>query len=177
MLKLEWLKENCEKIHWFGLGFIQIKIQEGLRYHFYTDKFPSVCKESIHTHRYTFTSEVIAGKLRQCIFSEVAGNDYKRVLHLCIKGQEPIQAGLFSLNLLTSVNLNKGSHYTIGKDTIHNVSSYGDCITKVWWEGSKQGDCLVYTPYGETDNDPFVDNILEEELWDEVERMLDEHLN
>ncbi|AXQ69990.1 hypothetical protein HOU03_gp278 [Caulobacter phage CcrSC] len=44
----------------FGLGFIQLKLTEHSRVHFWTGE-PNVPEDEIHDHRYDFTSEVIKG--------------------------------------------------------------------------------------------------------------------
>lgn len=63
---LEYLKENHTKIHYFGLGFIQIKIDDNLRYHFYHPGLTAfVGDEEIHSHRYDFISTILAGSLTQ----------------------------------------------------------------------------------------------------------------
>jgi hypothetical protein len=51
-IKLNDLKEKCKMIHYFGLGFIQIKIDDTYRLHFYTNKLPKILhEEEVHNYR------------------------------------------------------------------------------------------------------------------------------
>jgi hypothetical protein len=65
LLNIDWLKSNAEFIHNFGLGFIQVKLSDELRMHFYhpTKTNPIVADEDYHNHRYDFTSKCLKGKL------------------------------------------------------------------------------------------------------------------
>jgi len=48
--------------YWFGLGFIQLKLNDHQRMHFWHPDVPYPEREEIHNHRYDFTSHVLAGK-------------------------------------------------------------------------------------------------------------------
>jgi len=68
-LNIDWLKKNYRMVHYFGLGFIQLKLNDAERLHFYTDKLPkTVEEEEVHNHRYNFVSTIIRGCLHQQIF-------------------------------------------------------------------------------------------------------------
>src|SRR5271157_2609389 len=49
--------------YWFGLGFIQLKLSDTERMHFWSPTIPYPEREEIHNHRYDFTSEVLAGQV------------------------------------------------------------------------------------------------------------------
>ncbi|MFA5488438.1 MAG: hypothetical protein WC284_04385 [Candidimonas sp.] len=68
-LNYNWLRENATHIHAFGLGFIQIKLNNINRIHFW---LPLVDKtthdEEIHNHRYNFKSTILRGKITNHLY-------------------------------------------------------------------------------------------------------------
>jgi hypothetical protein len=54
--------------YWFGLGFIQLKLSDAERMHFWLPEIPHPEREEIHNHRYDFRSVVLAGHLRHEIY-------------------------------------------------------------------------------------------------------------
>lgn len=70
---VEFLKDNCEKIHYFGLGFVQLKMKNPkIRYHFYNKELSRLTPtEEIHNHRYAFESRILAGELDQIIYNVI----------------------------------------------------------------------------------------------------------
>jgi hypothetical protein len=56
-------KEYGTDPYWFGLGFIQLKLNDTSRMHFWLPEIPHPEREEIHNHRYDFTSIVLAGHL------------------------------------------------------------------------------------------------------------------
>jgi hypothetical protein len=66
-LKRRAKKYNSEP-YWFGLGFIQLKLSDTERMHFWTPDCPHPEREEIHNHRYDFASTVLAGTLKHDIY-------------------------------------------------------------------------------------------------------------
>ena len=63
------LKASGAVPHYFGLGFIQLKLDQTRRLHFWAEDWPKVDTENeIHNHRYDFKSVVLAGTVLQDIF-------------------------------------------------------------------------------------------------------------
>jgi hypothetical protein len=63
---------------WFGLGFIQLKLNDVERVHFWCPEIPSPEREEIHDHRYNFTSTVLAGMLHFELY-EVTPVPYRHI--------------------------------------------------------------------------------------------------
>lgn len=84
----------------FGLGFIQLKLSENSRMHFWHEAIPHVEREEIHNHRYDFKSTVLAGRLRHQVF-DVKGYanpggypvEWERFDTECIPGEEGVMRG------------------------------------------------------------------------------------
>ena len=176
MLNLEQLKADYESIHYFGLGFIQIKMKDSdIRYHFYTDKLEGNCVESIHTHRYSFTSMILAGTLSQTIYKPEYGNDFKYYEVTCQKDYDKMFCGYVNMRGLSTQYFYAGSGYDISGSTAHRVIS-NNCITKVEITDTKEDSCFVYIPENVIGEDPFIE-VDEKLLWSIVGGMLDEHFN
>jgi len=55
--------------HYFGLGFIQIKLTPDLRVHFWHPELTAtVAEEELHDHRYDFRSHVVHGSTTHQVF-------------------------------------------------------------------------------------------------------------
>ena len=70
-LNIDQLIKNYYKIHFFGLGFIQVKVSDSTRYHFYHKDLPAFTDHP-HNHRYNFTSTCLKGRLKHNLY-EVKG--------------------------------------------------------------------------------------------------------
>ena len=76
VMNVHQLRNRAERFgsepYWFGLGFIQLKLSDTERMHFWTPAIPRKEREEIHNHRYNFTSLVLAGKLKHQTFYAVS---------------------------------------------------------------------------------------------------------
>lgn len=174
---LEYLKKYCRKIHFFGLGFIQIKINDTLRFHFYTGKLESVV-ESIHTHRYNFESWVMKGFLHQELFYPIAynpgctGKPHTLDSVSCQEGEPGIKGKMLWTPMRTfEGTLKAGSRYTLPHSTYHRVKS-DCCITKVEVSSRISEYAGIMRPLGEEPRCPFSKVVPTETLWEIVEDML-----
>lgn len=173
----DYLKENCQRIHFFGLGFIQVVVADYVRYHFYCPvKLPAFV-EHPHDHRYDFRSKILKGRLKQNIFTESEDGMEEYILEYdaCSPYREPPpdeKRNVFLKNIL-SVNHTAGDTYFIDRDTLHTVTPIGNTITRVERSTVKKDYALISTPVGEDKVCPFSQKIPEEELWEIVKEMCD----
>lgn len=173
MLDVVWLKQNCKLIHYFGLGFIQLKINNAIRFHFYTEELPAIVgDEDVHNHRYDFTSEIIKGSLTQEIYRKTDGDDYVLCEETCQAGVEchtkPVSCGI---KLASRQVFVAGSEYWIDHDTFHRVYST-NAITRLTRTDYKKDLAQVIRPKDTTPVCPFSQKISEEELWCIVGKMI-----
>lgn len=178
------LKDYATKIQYFGLGMIRIDIGANIRYNFYTNKFNPSIERSIHTHKYTFNSTVLAGNLQQRIYYEVEGTKGVSLPKFSVNcncgEEEPIFKKDTSLLLTFNGCLSEGSIYNISSGTIHSVnptiSSLGGeavskCITRMVKRPDDTMDAFVYQK-DKGFPSPFIE-VPEKDLWEEVGVMLD----
>lgn len=170
---LLWLRTHHTKIHFFGLGFIQIKINETLRFHFYTKRLESIMpKEEIHNHRYAFRSYILKGDLNQEIFQITAGDTHVLVDVDCKEGSVPhVGSMLWKPVLITDMTLAVGSTYDIRDYTYHRVWSE-NCITKIERGSPVKDKAAVCRPRNSPSVCPFSCKTPVGTLWDIVEDMI-----
>lgn len=174
---LDYLQKYCRKIHFFGLGFIQIKINDTLRFHFYTGKLENVV-DSIHTHRYNFESWVLKGFLHQEVFQPIAYNEGCRGKPHTLDSVSCQEGGdsksgklLWTPMRVFEGTLKAGSRYTLPSMTYHRVKS-DFAITKVEVGSRISEYASVLRPVGEEPKCPFSKVIPVDTLWEIVEDML-----
>lgn len=135
-LNLEYLKSQGKDPAWFGLGFIQLKLNANQRMHFW---HPSLMKdvpdEELHDHRYDFTSHVLVGQTTHEVWDFISDEKYETgpydvVETNCKPGQPEnptvIQTGDIKLN--SSYTMVAGSQYSIHKDMFHRIKAT-NCVT------------------------------------------------
>ena len=127
---VDWLKTECEKIYYFGLGFIQIKFKnKRFRVNIYTTDLPPIVgDEDIHDHRYSFGSEILAGEFFQHIFQKIEGDKYILEEESCNANDPSNFLGYCDFVKLTTSIYTEGSFYEIDHNTFHRVSA-GEAIT------------------------------------------------
>lgn len=137
-LDLDWLRNNNYQAHFFGLGFIQVKLTPTQRLHFYHPSLPAFV-ESPHDHRYHFLSKVIKGGLYYDVWDtdDVEGSKFVAEIESCkAPGSDdsvdiPPETVL-RLSHVGTYYAHMCSSYFMNMNTFHTVSPdflVGPCIT------------------------------------------------
>jgi hypothetical protein len=134
-LNIDWLKNNHEMVHFFGLGFIQLKINKMERLHFYTDLLPKTANdEEIHNHRYNFVSRILGGLLYQEIFEistiKVLNSEFYVTQETCSAEHKEFPKVDCDVNKVFAQFYDEGTSYYIDHNTFHKVKS-ANAITHV----------------------------------------------
>lgn len=186
---IDGLRAKTNSIKYFGLGFIQLKIDDKVRYHFYTDKLPSIMpEEEVHNHRYSFNSTIMKGMLIQEIYSveydsnytidQFRGSDYYwthrdwQVSCDPNKKAERTYALCCRATLLCTQYLKAGSNYFIDTEAFHKVKSKGDAISLVTRGKVGKDFANVIRLPDAKEVCPFSVEIPEQKLWEIVRGML-----
>lgn len=171
------LKRRHSLIHYFGLGFIQIKMESAWqRFHFYTISLPYK-KEGIHNHRYSFKSRVLRGSLINTIWNVVSGDTHIERSVSCKAGEEgkKVVGQYRSLDSFAVIhNLQEGSEYTMNYRTFHQVESPMGGITEVNPGTVMQQFAQVVDPINAAPECPFANPGKPDDLWQIVDSMLKE---
>jgi len=175
----DWLKKNAKSIHWFGLGFIQIKLNESERVHFYTSALPKTStEEEIHNHRYNFTSHVLRGSLKQKIYevdifdSFTTENTHWLTEETCKETEKKtFPTHPCNIKCVLDTEHGWGSSYYIHHETFHQVDS-SNAITLIRRSPYKKETAQIVFPVGSKPLCPFSVKRSESELWDIVRNLL-----
>ena len=170
-IDFDWLKSNHTRIYFFGLGFIQVKINEEYRLHFYIPDLPAFVDHP-HNHRYDFESTILKGEIINNIFEEVCGEDFIIQEDSCSEGFIPSETPRkASFNLKSSITYKEGDKYRMYHETFHTVSA-NNCITLLKRSEYKKELADVSYPANQEKVCPFMNKLPESWLWDQIEKAL-----
>lgn len=187
-IDLDNLRSNHSRMYYFGLGFVQLKIDETWRLHFYSPELPPVTEE-VHDHRYDFESTTLAGAITNAFFDvqvrppfwgRVATNFERDKMHVmraesCNPSVEapsteiPCEVSLSGVKTFAKGDVNRMSHHRF-----HRVTS-GDCITLLKRGPYQKEFAHVVSFAGTKPVCPFSVKIPEEDLWGIMGRMVRRH--
>lgn len=178
LTQIDYLRSLGVEPAWFGLGFVQLKLNEKHRMHFWHPAFsPDVPEEEIHDHRYDFTSKVLKGWLEHEVFRfEQAFDGNHEMVHVSCDPNNPApeQAPLIGNAIQIGSNVFKaGSYYTFRRGEFHRTHS-PKCVTLLYRDLSKVDDfARVIRPVGAPAVCPFSNPKPVSELWDLIRDCLD----
>jgi hypothetical protein len=165
---------------WFGLGFIQIKLNDRQRMHFWHPELSAdTPEEELHDHRYFFTSHVVAGETthEEWFFRKDDHGDHEMVAVNCKPGSagEEQHLGYGRVEQGGSYTMVAGSKYTFPPTGYHRIRAER-CVTFL-----ERGDVLtelatVIRPLGTPAVCPFERQIPEPRLWECVADLLENRL-
>jgi hypothetical protein len=176
------LQNRAEMAHFFGLGFIQVKVSPSQRYHFYHQDLPSFV-DNPHDHRYDFVSKVLKGCLKTTVWQEGIDGIEGSLSYQCAvefsactpEGQAEVPEGRDSYVVKRAVfETHAPSTYFFPHDWHHQVDpdfNVGSCITKVTKLTEHLKDfAKVFILNREAC--PYSKKLNEAELWNYVERCI-----
>lgn len=160
-------------IHFFGLGFIQVKISDTQRYHFYTNRIPRYV-EHPHNHRYSFQSEILCGNLNEILYEPIYGDTHFISTSNCMpKNSNDLNIKVpVGLKQRESITHKTGEVYVRIPTDIHTVEATEDTITFL----TKTSEPIfkeAFFIYEKNDEPlcPFSKKYDESELWGIVKEM------
>lgn len=178
LLDIDFLKTHKKMIHFFGLGFVQLKLDENIRMHFYhPDLMPIVHEEEIHNHRYDFISTILAGELTQELFEIRDGlSNYYMIEENCKqeKLSNPVSKDV-TVKSLGKRTFSKGESYTILTSDFHTVST-NYAITRLYRGNVILDNALIVKKRGEKTVCPFSKKLTENDCWLIVEDCINRSL-
>lgn len=167
---------------WFGLGFIQLKVSEHQRYHFWhPDLAPDVEPEEIHNHRYGFTSHILRGSIRNELFSvlpctPLLGAGYISERVSCKEGEE-LEADPVNVNvtLISMQTMRTGCHYSMNSTAYHRTIATEKSVTALRREPHNHAPYARVVRMADKPRVcPFSNKIAEDRLWEYIEDCLND---
>ena len=175
ILNIDFLKANCQRLYFFGLGFIQLKLNESGRIHFYTNKFrKTTVVEEAHNHRYDFESTIIKGTLVQELFSCQLDDDGESWItkETCDPAtKKEFERQRCTIKLLQRQTFRPGSSYWTAHDTLHRAES-SNAITYLERGPYMKDEADVIYPIDLVPTCPFSVKVSDDELWEVIRSMI-----
>jgi hypothetical protein len=175
LVDLDWLQKNHTQLHPFGLGFLQLKLNETERIHFWHPGFVRE-REEVHNHRYDFMSTVLRGEMQQSLYVFKTGVEHPTHELFetdCAPGQEGSQP-VISLGLLSpifSTTITEGNTYRISHEVLHRIDAK-KCVTFLRRESKVKSHASVVRDIGGRSICPFAEDIPAAEMWAMIEDCL-----
>lgn len=168
--------------HYFGLGFIQLKLDARRRLHFWVPRWPQIpgSDTELHDHRYDFRSTVLQGAVEQEVFAAtpLQGTPFEGSLELVEVTCKPGHAGAprslghaRPLRLLAH-RVDAGQSYELGHEAFHRAACVGDTITLVERGPVVKDVARVLRPAGSPPTCPFSLDVGPDACWAEMARMI-----
>jgi len=156
--------------HWFGLGFIQLKLTENTRIHFWLPWLKG-------NHRYNFVSRVLAGSLHKEIYAVTPNDfgDHELFTTTCAPGKEGEVTSYVpvSCSKIAEFDIVAPGTYFFGHDQFHTTEGTDFAITYLEREPKVKSDAMVVKLAGAPTTCPFANPLPVDELWEHIERGLE----
>lgn len=178
LLDINYLRSFGVEPAYFGLGFIQLKIQEHKRLHFYHGSLPVLVEEP-HDHRYNFISYIMQGVFEQTIYGwqQDPDGEHQKFWEDCkpnsVVPAEPERGRIWDM---IHTEQGAGTHYQIYADTLHTVRARENCITYLVRQPPFKDYAAVVRKDGAEKVCPFSQPIPVDQCWEMIEDMLPQQL-
>jgi len=188
LLKIDCLREAAASYgsspYCFGLGFIQLKLSDQARMHFWHMAVPHVEREEIHNHRYDFTSVILAGALRQelyhvrpghATFEPIIQSEWEMFETTCAPGEEGAVTTTQPVEVISlgAVNLAKGSNYSLPITAFHTTEGTDFAITFLRRGEKVKQFAEIVKLKGAPTTCPFANPGTPEDCWEMIKLALD----
>ena len=177
----EYLRDLNLKPHFFGLGFIQVKVNHYERYHFYHESLNPIVnhEEEIHDHRYDFDSTVLRGAILNkkylwtaCDRENARYYMKKESCNQNIKLSEEENPDVFgNIELLSTSLIPEHTTYHMGHMELHTVAAK-NCITHLKRSDYKKDLSRVVRPIGGYVVCPFSQPLTPDACWEIIKSMV-----
>lgn len=170
------LKETGAVPHWFGLGFVQLKLNQKQRMHFWhPEHHKNVADEEVHNHRYSFTSKIIVGEMIHETWTyEQNENGDAECIEVCCKPGHSGEPKIVSRGFMTMSGryaMPAGSSYYFPSSGFHRTIT--EKAVTFLCRGEIEGDfAKVLKPINTATVCPFSVQKSEAECWEIIKELL-----
>ena len=170
------LRASGAKPHWFGLGFIQLKLDADSRLHFWHPRLTAdTSEEELHDHRYAFHSRILVGQIvhEEWSLEPDGQGDFEKVVVSCKPGVEadPVPVGRGRLVRGSTYTMAAGSEYTFVETGFHRIRA-SRAVTYLERGPVTKDFANVLRPVGEPSVCPFSRTVPEDEIWECIGELL-----
>lgn len=174
-LDIDFLRASGAKPHFF-LDFIQIKLNDQERMHFWHPELPAFgAEEELHDHRYDFHSRVMVGSTthEEWYFTEATDGSFEMIEKSCQPGNEipPRRIALGDVRKGGSYTMVAGSEYHFPHDRFHRIKTER-CVTLLTRGEIVKDVAKIIKPVDTPDFCPFETKIEDSRLWEIMDDLL-----
>lgn len=160
----------------FFLDFIQLKLDDRFRMHFWHQDLPAYgAEEELHDHRYDFVSRVLVGQTthEEWYFTENPDGDMEIIEKSCQPGSEvpARQVAVGNVKCGGTYTMARGSQYHFPNDRFHRIRT-ARCVTLLERGEIVKDVARIIKPKGAGDFCPFERKIEPKKLWEVIEDLL-----
>ena len=167
-ISFEYIKANYKSIKNFGLGFIQIKMNNGLLFNVYKDKLPKFENiSSPHNHQSDFMSTVLYGFIHERVYDVTNGDKPA----FCGCGSDTDITETYEYHQIDLRMYQEGTTYLRTHNEFHSVTADNNTITMI----TEFGDVLTHAIVIGRKTHEVIPQIPEEELLEMVKEAFDEY--
>ena len=175
-LSFEAVKASGAVPQWFGLGFVQIKLNYKHRMHFWhPDYSRNTSDEEVHNHRYSYTSRIIVGDLihETWAYTECSDGDTECIEVSCKPGNnaDPIPQSNGTMVINGRYNMLTGSSYYFPATGFHRIIAK-KAVTLLCRGEIESENAKVLRPIGTPFICPFSVQKSDNECWDIIHDLL-----
>lgn len=176
LFDVDGLRASGAKPAWFGLGFIQLKLEKDARLHFWHPRLlADTSEEELHDHRYRFRSHILVGEIvhEEWFLDPDAEGDHEQVLVSCKPGEEapPVPVGRGNVRKGSVYTMRAGSEYEFSETGFHRIRATR-AVTYLERGPVVKEYANVIRPAGAGSVCPFARSVPEEELWECIADLL-----
>lgn len=163
---------------YFGLGFIQLKINDVQRIHFWVPEWPTIpgADNELHDHRYTLTSTIFKGEIHNQIFAPIPTQDpTHELIEVSCKPnstEKPKIIERVTPVFITSFVSKVGDTYTLSPDAFHTAHSVGSTVTFVERGNVIKDLARVIRPMNSAFVCPFSIQYSEQQCWEKIAEII-----
>lgn len=176
-LDIDYLKSLPNKPYWFGLGFIQLKIDADKRLHFWHPELsPIVGDEEIHDHRYDFRSMILKGELTNNIYEvkQDSYGNYEMCWVFCDKEHSGKPQHIMDVDIADckSTTYSAGQSYTMKMDQFHRTIFKVPTVTYLERGPVKKERARIVKLILKPAVCPFSVKLTEEDIWKRIAEVI-----
>ncbi len=160
---------------WFGLGFIQLRIDQKRRMHFWHPELKPLSdqfQDEYHDHRYDFTSRVIVGEITNVVVSVKQDPTSPDMLYsVCCAGGGAERLYNVTARPLCRFTTTAGNIYHMSKNAFHIVEA-SRCVTLQTRQSAEKEKAHVVRPNDTPSPNPFSASMPIGKMWEYIEDLM-----
>ena len=175
-LDIDHLRSFESTPHWFGLGFIQLKLTKDTRIHFWhPELLADTPEEELHDHRYRFHSYILLGIIthEEWFLENSPEGDHEIVQVSCKPGdsKDPVPVARGFLRQGSTYHMSAGTSYEFAETGFHRIRAT-KAITYLERGPITKDLANVIRPLNAPSVCPFERKIDTDTLWDYITDLL-----